>query len=105
MGRRFLTKSSLPVHVVVELVVAAECGQAAPADGQREEDLGRGVHPHPWLLQLLPLRGGVEVDAVAAARHCDAANQQHQHRHVGHQRHHVGHLSDIRKDFLKLLVA
>ena len=36
----------LLVDVVVELVVAPQGGQAPLADGEGEEHLGPGVHPH-----------------------------------------------------------
>ena len=87
--------SDLPVDVVVELVVAGQGGEASPAHGQREEDLGSSVPPHARLSQQLPPGRGVEADAVTAAAHADAANQQHQDGDVGNQHHDVGHLPQV----------
>lgn len=37
--------TALPVAVVVEAVVAAQCGQGAQPDGVGEEDLGASINP------------------------------------------------------------
>ena len=67
----------------MELVVAGQGGQTAPADGEGEEDLGGGIAPHARLPQQLPPRRRVEADAVTAATHADTTNQQHQNGDVG----------------------
>lgn len=42
----FLMPAELPVAVVVIFVVASQSGEAAQADGVREEDLSSSIHPY-----------------------------------------------------------
>ena len=86
----------VPVHVVVELVVAGEGDHDAPGDTQGEEDLRAGVRPDSDVCQLLPLGREVEGDPVHVAGQRGRSHQQNQQDQVGEQGSHVHSLEKKR---------
>lgn len=81
------------VHVISELIVAAQSDQRTQTQAVREEDLGDSVDPYFRLHQFGHVGHHVELDALHGAGEGDSSDQQHSQQEVWEQGGEVDHLA------------